>query len=317
MKPKYGYDYPESRKNIFFPRGWDTEEKKAILKKRRVFFEVELFDWVVRHDIQGDGLLVKTIHQRGRGFDRPSKNDNICINIKIYQHHKVFLEKEGLRAELQPDCKELYASVQRIVESMKAKEKATCIVQPAFFLNFDDRIRSAEGGFPDIDEDNFLLIDLELLELNVVTDLYRDGTTMVKTLEQGNTGNTASPFNDCQVLVRLKLEIDGKTTHDSLSEDSEPLLYDLEEFQVPAVFRKVIKQTKLEELVQMTSTKKTKLQDLLPDRHGVFGTEEYFNFQKDIRITVRLLDIIQKPHMFKVYAQEKVDRHQFLAGIAE
>lgn len=42
-------------------------------------------------------------------------------------------------------------------------------------MNFDDRIRNKEaGGYPDIDEDQFLLVDLELLELNVVTDIYRD-----------------------------------------------------------------------------------------------------------------------------------------------
>lgn len=52
----------------------------------------------------------------------------------------------------------------------------------------------------------------------------------MKTLEQGNTGNTASPFNDCQVRIKLKVEIDGVTTHDGLSDETEPLFYDLEEF---------------------------------------------------------------------------------------
>lgn len=62
IKPKWGYGYHKTQETIFFPRGWDTEEKKDILRKRRVFFEVTLHSWLVRHDILGDGLLIKTIH---------------------------------------------------------------------------------------------------------------------------------------------------------------------------------------------------------------------------------------------------------------
>lgn len=62
IKPKWGYNNPKTRDVVFYPRGWDSEEKKAILQKRRVFFEVTLHEWIVRHDILGDGLLVKTLH---------------------------------------------------------------------------------------------------------------------------------------------------------------------------------------------------------------------------------------------------------------
>jgi len=52
---------------------------------RRVFFEVKLHDFIVRHDINGDGLLIKSVLERGKGFDRPSKNDEITLDLKIYQ----------------------------------------------------------------------------------------------------------------------------------------------------------------------------------------------------------------------------------------
>lgn len=78
---------------MFFPRGWDTEERKAILRSRRVFFEVVLHDWTVRHDILGDGLLVKTLIKQGRGFDRPSTHDTIKIDYKLFQRDSVFEEK--------------------------------------------------------------------------------------------------------------------------------------------------------------------------------------------------------------------------------
>jgi len=62
IKPRWGYAYPKTRETIFFPKGWDTDEKKQILCKRRVFFEVTLHSFIVRHDVLGDGLLVKTLH---------------------------------------------------------------------------------------------------------------------------------------------------------------------------------------------------------------------------------------------------------------
>jgi len=67
-----------------FPPGWDEGEKKEILRKRRVFYEVKLYDWVVRHDLNGDGLLIKTILERGVGYDRPFDFDEIKIDLKIY-----------------------------------------------------------------------------------------------------------------------------------------------------------------------------------------------------------------------------------------
>jgi len=65
IKPRWGYNYPQSKDVIFYPRGWDTEEKKWILNKRRIFFEVTLLGWTPRHDIMGDGLLIKTLVERG------------------------------------------------------------------------------------------------------------------------------------------------------------------------------------------------------------------------------------------------------------
>ncbi len=71
-----------------------------------------------------------------------------------------------------------------------------------------------------------------MLKLQPVNDIYRDGTTFVKTIEEGNTGNTASPFNDCKVKIQVKLEVDGEEIYNNLGdlETNPPLLYDLEEF---------------------------------------------------------------------------------------
>ena len=243
IKPKWGYNHDKYRDTVFFPRGWDTEEKKAILRKRRVFFDVTLHEWTVRHDIQGDGLLIKTLLEKGKGFDRASLDDTVVINLKIYQRDEVFYQQDNLKQKITRDSTVLFPTIVKILESMKRGEKVQCLVQPAYYMHSDKLIRS-EKGFPNIDEDKILQVDIDLLELHTLTDLYRDGTTFYQTLEAGNTGNTASPFNDCKVLLYLKVQVDADVIFDNFG-GNDPLWYDLEEFQLPAVISRVLKVCKL------------------------------------------------------------------------
>jgi hypothetical protein len=97
-----------------------------------------------------------------------------------------------------------------------------------------------------------------------------------------------------------------------MGDDSAPLLYDLEEFQMPAALRRVIKQTKLSDVVEIVSKKPNKLLDNLPDSHNVFD-ERMAAFKDKITITVKLVEIQQKSHLFKVVIAEKIERLQFLA----
>ncbi len=70
VKAAFGYGHNESA-NLVYPEGWEEGEKKHLLQTRRTFYEVRLIDWVVRHDLLGDGCLLKTIYERGDGYDRP------------------------------------------------------------------------------------------------------------------------------------------------------------------------------------------------------------------------------------------------------
>jgi len=85
VKPKWGYNHPEYFDQVEIPAGW--EEKKNVLRSRRAFFEVRLLDWIVRHDLNADGNIMKTIVKKGVGYDRPSPNDQLCLDIKAYQQH--------------------------------------------------------------------------------------------------------------------------------------------------------------------------------------------------------------------------------------
>lgn len=54
--------------------------------KRRVFYDVKLYDWTIRHDLHADGMMIKTIHERGVGYDRPFDYDEIVLDLKVYQN---------------------------------------------------------------------------------------------------------------------------------------------------------------------------------------------------------------------------------------
>lgn len=314
IKPSWGYDCEKNRDQVYFPKGWDTEEAKQQLRKRRVFFEVKLHDWTVRHDILGNGLLIKTLKQKGRGFDRPSVNDFVKIDIKMYQKDQVFFEQDGLdtaTAELPP-------TVQKILESMKQGEKVGCLVQPAYYIHIDKELRS-EGKkfcFPDISEDAILFVDINLLELHTITDLHQDGTTLFRTLQSGNTGSAASPFHDCNVALLLKLQIDGVTTFDNFDSPKNPVVYDLEAYQCPAVLRRVLKITKLEELVEIKSKNRRKLLDHMEDKQGIFDKDKMSGFKSEIIITFKLMAILQKDHVFKLVIEDKLKRLQELTDVA-
>ena len=127
VKPKWGYNYSETRDVVFFPRGWGEGEKKEQLLTRRVFFEVKLHDWIVRHDINGDGIMVKTLLQKGEGMDRVGFHDEILIDLKIYQREKVFCELKDLKTSIS-NHKEIPKTVGTILESMKKGEKIQCLV---------------------------------------------------------------------------------------------------------------------------------------------------------------------------------------------
>ena len=82
-------------------------------------------------------------------------------------------------------------------------ESVSTIVQPAFFIHYDKELREL---FPSLDEDKILYVNAHLKSIVSVTDLYGDRTSFVTRIEApAKGGSTASPFNDCEVRVLLRL----------------------------------------------------------------------------------------------------------------
>ena len=107
-----------------------------------------------------------------------------------------------------------------------------------------------------------------------------------KTIQKGE--GTQSPYNDCKVGLRIKIDVDGETKVDQFKIGmieqveiiaGENTLYDLEEYEVPAVIRKILKITKPAEMVQvMCIGRVDKLTDHNEDKNGIFKHEYFENF---------------------------------------
>ena len=88
---------------------------------------------------------------------------------------------------------------------MKTKEKVTCMVNPQYLT---DRDPGYLQKFPQILFDRSLRIDCTMKGLVRIEDLYKDRTTFYKTLKKGES--SASPYMDCLIAIKVKIEIDGE-----------------------------------------------------------------------------------------------------------
>ena len=161
-------------------------------------------------------------------------------------------------------------------------------------------------------------MSLEVHELCPITDLFHDNSTFVQTVNLVDTGNTSSPFSDCKVKIQVELTIDDKIAYSNLDESNleNGLSYDLEEYQLPPLLRRVLKQMKILETVKITSSNKSKLDFFLPDKNEVFVHQHLRDFKQGVEIKVKLLEIEQKLHLFKIPITEKVDRLMFWTRVA-
>ena len=115
----------------------------------------------------------------------------------------------------------------------------------------------------------------------------------------------------------LKIEKDDEVVHDSLTagDESKADVLDLEAYHVPAVLRRVLKTSKIGEITQIKSHLRKKLFDHLDD--PLFDHKKLKDFKDNITITFKLLDIDQKPHLYKTFIDERYERLIFITSIAK
>lgn len=134
VKPKFGYDHELYRHKVGWPTGWPTSDANInALRTRRTFFDVHLIDWVVKHDLLGEGSILKTISQRGTGYDRPEKHDELTISLKVTQTDRTLIDVKELDWTF--DVKDhplITPTTRKILSSMKLAEETSSLIKPEF-----------------------------------------------------------------------------------------------------------------------------------------------------------------------------------------
>jgi hypothetical protein len=97
--------------------------------------------------------------------------------------------------------------------------------------------------------------------------------------------------------------------------DEEVQKFDLEEYSVPGIIRKILKTTKLREVVEVRTTRKDKLLTHFDDT-PCFKKEWFENLQNECVITFALVGFEQKDFIFKLLVTEKIARFKHLRAVA-
>jgi hypothetical protein len=124
--------------------------------------------------------------------------------------------------------------------------------------------------------------------------------------------------------VKVKLEVDGELKYedprfDDLSELEVGVdchKYDLEEYHLPPVLRRVLKTSKQGEVFQIRTSRRGKLLPAFSDPAGIFTREVLEAFTKEVTLTICLIAFEQKDYLFKSLIIDKQARLIFLKGQA-
>ena len=139
---------------------------------------------------------MKTIVERGVGYDRPFDLCEIVIDMKVYTKTEgkefVYLEYLDLHTFM-TDKEKITPIIKKIINSMKKQERVSCLIKPSYLQQIDPSLIQQYN----IDLNSPIYIDVFLKDLTRIDDIYKDGTTFHKTLQKGVY--TASPYRDSLV----------------------------------------------------------------------------------------------------------------------
>ena len=84
--------------------------------------------------------------------------------------------------------------------------------------------------------------------------------------------------------IARKEDVGDDVTFDNLSEEDPVIICDMDYYQIPAAFRRVLKLSKLNEIVEMTSNKEKKLVDFLPDTQNEIFDKENIQVKRNYKL---------------------------------
>jgi hypothetical protein len=121
------------------------------------------------------------------------------------------------------------------------------------------------------------------------------------------------------LIVKVRIEVDGALKYEhpnferlqEIEVGPEAAKYDLEDYFLPPVLRRIIKTSKPLEVFQVRCTSKARLAKIVPyfdDPQGIFTKANLGSFEKEVVFTICLVAFEQKDYVFKIPIAEKLSR---------
>jgi len=295
IKSKYAFKKSKSKLLEKF------KEKKEELKKAHIVYDIKLHDFKKRNDLKNDGNLMKTIIKAGKGYRSPSDYDTIKITYEISQLTTSIVKQENIIIILDPLT--LGDSFCTFIKDMKVGEASFCDIKKEYYTKEDAKLVNLKGV--NVNED--IKIQAELYNFIRSDDYYNDKTTIKKTLKTGKVGT--GPGIDCIATFKAKIIVDGQVKYSNLKlkelvsetkwefarlseeEDSmitteEVLKYRLNEYKLPPIFTRNLKEMSIREVIEIETTKINKMIPYFPD--SVFNAELVKDAKK-VRVFIHLV----------------------------
>lgn len=108
-------------------------------------------------------------------MDRPAEFDEIRLALKIFQGNQIFCDFDCIEL-IMTDKKIITPVVYKVLTTMKEEEHSTVYVRPDCVKELDPDLQFTKTQDRDCawDENELLVIEVTVLKLNKVEDLYRD-----------------------------------------------------------------------------------------------------------------------------------------------
>jgi hypothetical protein len=200
---------------------------------------LKLLDWTSIKDLLEDGSLIKTIQKRGLGYDLIEYKDDVRISLKLFTPLQEISSKE---LELSCEIPLIPSGLFEILKSMKLLEESLIKSSKSRY----EESFCPDPNFPPIDSEEIFL-ELKILDLKKVEDMYLDGSFYKKHAVEGEGKNLPNP----NALVRIfyKLEIAGNVVLSNF--DEETLEIRMDEDEVPSLWTHCLRQMKEGDVVKV------------------------------------------------------------------
>lgn len=164
-----------------------------------LIFEMELVSWVSKRDVFGDGLVIKSEHSAGEGWERPGKLDEVTLSV-VTTSMDADGRKEGVQlysgdVTFTNGAGGVPAAWEKVILDMKKGSAVSLLCKGA---------HTTGPGLSYIPEGTpCVRFELVLKSWRTIDDIHKDGTLVKKMLKEGDGWERPNEGSDVTINAKF------------------------------------------------------------------------------------------------------------------